>query len=42
MYMQLTVSKEEDTNLVEKEENVEKAHLNKSQPVMLQKIEQQT
>ena len=30
--MQLTVSKEEGTNLVEKEENVEKADSNKNQP----------
>ena len=30
--MQLTVSKEEDTNLVEKEESIEKASSNKSQP----------
>ena len=30
--MQLAVSKDEDTNIVEKEENVEKAGSNKSQP----------
>ena len=30
--MQLTVSKEEGTNLVEKEENVEKADSNEGQP----------